>query len=84
MLVFPIILLTVLLLAGIYEGTVLLAVSCAVLLFNRLVVMSKSKQSIIGGLLYPLGSLIFLLELFISMGHYELNSPSWKNRREIN
>lgn len=83
-LVMPVVLLTGLLLAGLYEGTILLAIACGLLLLNRLIVMSRSKQSIIGGLLYPLGSLVFLAELFISMGHYELNSPSWKSRREIN
>lgn len=82
-LTFPVFLLTGLLLAGMYEGTILLAIACALLLFNRLIVMSRSKQSIIGGLLYPLGSLVLLAELFISMAHYELNSPSWKSRREI-
>jgi len=80
---FPIFLLSALMLAGIYDGTILLAIGCALLLFNRLVVMVKSKQSISGALLYPLGCLAILLQLFTSMLYYELRKHSWKSRYEL-
>jgi 4-hydroxybenzoate polyprenyltransferase len=79
----PVFILTGLLLAGIYEGTVLLAIACGLMLMNRLIIMVKSKQSIIGGLLFPIGTFVMLIELLASMTHYEMSSPSWKNRREL-
>jgi len=80
---FPIALLTILLVLGIYEGTVLLAAACTIMIFNRLIIMSKSKQSIAGALLYPLGSLILLLEIFSSMSKYEMKKPRWEKRRSL-
>jgi len=80
---FPIALLTILLILGIYEGTVLLAAACTIMIFNRLIIMSKSKQSIAGALLYPLGSLILLLEIFSSMSKYEMKKPRWEKRRSL-
>ena len=80
---FPIVLLTVLLVLGIYEGTILLAVACLLLLFNRIIVMSKSKQSIAGALLYPIGTIILLLDIFNSMFRYEMKKPRWEKRKSI-
>lgn len=79
----PIVMLTYLLAIGQYEGTILLAIGCALMLSNRLIVMFKSKQSITGALLYPLGSLLILLEVVFSMIKYELKSPRWKSRYEV-
>ncbi len=79
----PIFLLSWLLLAGQYEGTVILAVGCGIMLLNRLIITIRSKQSIVGGLLYPIGSFILLLELIGSMLKYELYKPRWQNRQEI-
>lgn len=79
----PVFILTGLLLAGVYEGTILLSIACGLLLANRLIVMVKSKQSIIGGLLFPVGTFVMLVELLSSMANYELGSPSWKSRREL-
>ncbi|MBP7018666.1 prenyltransferase [Candidatus Saccharibacteria bacterium] len=80
---FPIILLSTLLILGQYEGTLILAAGCSLMLLNRIIINIKSKQSIIGSLLYPIGSLIFLLEIITSMLSYELLKPRWVNRREI-
>ena len=80
---FPIVLLTGLLLSGIYEGTILLAIGFGVMMFNRIIIMSKSKQSIAGALLFPIGSLILLGEVFSSMYRYEMKKPRWEKRREI-
>lgn len=80
---FPVVLLIGLVLAGIYEGTILLAIACFIMLINRLVIMSKSKQSIAGAILYPLGSFILLLEIFSSMLRYEIKKPRWEKRRSI-
>lgn len=80
---FPIILLSWLLIIGQYEGTIILAAGCGLMLVNRILINVKSKQSIIGSLLYPLGSLIILLEIITSMLSYELLKPRWLNRREI-
>lgn len=79
----PIVLLSWLLLAGQYEGTVILAIGCSFMLLNRLIIMIRSKQSIVGGLLYPIGSLILLMEVITSMLKYELYKPRWQNRQEI-
>ena len=79
----PIVILTYLLAIGQYEGTILLTVGFVLMLFNRLIVMFKSKQSITGALLYPLGSLLILLEIISSMIKYELKSPRWKSRYEV-
>jgi GT2 family glycosyltransferase len=81
--VFPIALLTILLIMGVYEGTILLAVACALMLVNRIIIMSKSKQSITSALLYPLGGLVLLTEILSSMLKYELKKPRWEKRREI-
>ena len=80
---FPIVLLTGLLLCGIYEGTILLAIGFGVMMFNRIIIMSKSRQSIAGALLFPIGSLILLVEVFSSMYRYEMKKPRWEKRREI-
>lgn len=82
-LLLPPLLLIVLVLSGAYTGTILLAVACLLLLFNRAVVMLKSKQSIISTLLYPIGSTILLFSLVNSMLHYELHKPRWQSRTEI-
>ncbi len=81
--IFPVVLLCSLLLLGIYEGTLLLAIGCGILLLNRFIIMSKSKQSITSTLLYPIGSLILILEIFSSMLNYEMKKPRWEKRREI-
>lgn len=83
MISFPILLLSWLLLMSQYEGTVLLAAGCILLLINRLIVMIRSKQSIIGGLLFPVGAMILLFEIITSMLKYELRKPRWQNRFEI-
>lgn len=80
---FPIVLLITLVLLGIYEGTILLSIACSIMLINRLIIMSKSKQSIAGAILYPIGSLIMLLEIFSSMIRYEIKKPRWEKRRTI-
>jgi len=77
------VLLILLLAFGQYEGTLLLAIACALMLLNRLIVMVRSKQSVVGGLLYPIGSTLLLLELIGSVFHYELNTPRWRSRKEI-
>lgn len=82
-LLLPSVLLILLLAFGQYEGTLLLAIACALMLLNRLIVMVRSKQSVVGGLLYPIGSTLLLLELIGSVFHYELNTPRWRSRKEI-
>lgn len=82
-LVLPPLLLIVLVLSGVYTGTIMLAGACLLLLLNRAVVMVKSKQSIISTLLYPVGSAILLLSLVNSMLRYELRKPRWQSRTEI-
>ena len=81
--VFPTLLLTLLLILGIYEGTLLLAIGCSLMLLNRIIIMSKSKQSITSALLYPLGGVMLLTEILSSMLKYELKKPRWEKRREI-
>jgi hypothetical protein len=82
-LIVPVVLLIILILAGAYEGTVLLAIACLLLLINRFVVMLKSKQSIIGCLLYPIGSAVVLTSLIRSMLRYELHKRRWQERTEL-
>lgn len=79
----PILLLSWLLFIGQYEGTIVLALACLILLTNRLIIMIRSKQSVIGGLLYPFGSFILLSEVFFSMLRYELHKPRWQSRHEL-
>ncbi len=80
---FPPILLVSLLLLGAYEGTFLLAIGCGLMLCDRLYVMIRSRQSIIGGLLYPIGTMIMLLAVISSMANYELKKPHWESRLDI-
>ncbi len=82
MVCFPILLLTYLLVTGRYGGTILLALSCFALLLNRLIVMYKSKQNITSALLFPIGTLLILLELIVSMVKYEFQKPRWQSRYE--
>ncbi len=51
-------------------------------LTNRLIVAIKTKQSRLGALLYPLTSLITILEIITSMLSYELLKPRWLERTE--
>ncbi len=80
---FPPILLVTLLLLGAYEGTILLAIACVLMLWNRLYVMIRSRQSIVGGLLYPIGTMIMLLAVISSMAGYEIKKPHWESRLDI-
>lgn len=82
-LIVPTFLLISLVLAGAYEGTLILALGCLLLLINRGIVMLRSKGSVIGVLLYSVGSAILLACLFNSILRYELHKPRWLSRTEI-
>lgn len=82
-LVSPILLLCYLLLAGQYQGTVLLAFGCAILLVNRTIITLRSRQNIISSILYPLGTALFFAELLKSMIYHEVSKPRWRTRHEL-
>lgn len=79
----PPVLLATLVLSGMYNGTILLAIACVVLLCNRFVVAFRSKQSLIGSVLYPIGCAILLGCMLNSLLRYELRKPRWQTRTEL-
>ncbi|MBP9827046.1 prenyltransferase [Candidatus Saccharibacteria bacterium] len=57
-----------------------LALSCHFM--TRLIIALEAKQNIFAQVLAPLTNLIVMMLLFVSLIHYELAKPRWKQRTE--
>lgn len=59
-----------------------LLIVIAISLLNRLIIATKTHQSMLGVIIYPLASSVALIEVFFSMLNYELFKPRWLERTE--